>query len=104
MHALPILSLTILAGALLNPFQFPTLPISTMTDRKKIIYTFDGIEEWQKLNHTVTVIVKEDTGSESWISDRALPPTSHPPPLTLGGIQKLQDLDGVIVKEVVEDK
>ncbi|KAK7432140.1 hypothetical protein QQZ08_001430 [Neonectria magnoliae] len=72
-----------------------------MADRKKVSYSFRDLEDWQKHNQTVTTIVKEDTGAEHWISNRALPPTSFPP---LDGIDKLKRLEGVIVEDVVEEK
>ncbi|KAK7421166.1 hypothetical protein QQX98_002295 [Neonectria punicea] len=75
-----------------------------MADRKKVSYSFRELEDWQKHNQTVTTIVKEDTGAEHWISNRALPPTSFPPPLSLDGIEKLKGLEGVIVEDIVEEK
>ncbi|KPM41427.1 hypothetical protein AK830_g5151 [Neonectria ditissima] len=75
-----------------------------MADRKKVSYTFKQLEDWQKHNQTVILIVKEDTGVEHWISNRSLPPTSFPPPLSLEGIDKLKELDGVVVEDIPEDK
>ncbi|KAM5365178.1 hypothetical protein ACJZ2D_011165 [Fusarium nematophilum] len=90
------------AHAVLDPDYCNSSPISIMADRKKITYTFKGVEEWEEFNQRAIDIVKEDTGAQRWASDRALPPTSHPPPLTGAGIDKLKGLDGVIVQETVE--
>ncbi|WYZ39658.1 hypothetical protein EsH8_III_001572 [Colletotrichum jinshuiense] len=74
-----------------------------MADRKTVTYTFNGLEDWEKHNQTVTKIIKEDTGAEHWRANRALPPVSHPPPLSFGAIDKLKDLQGVVVEDVVEE-
>ncbi|KEY74970.1 hypothetical protein S7711_10444 [Stachybotrys chartarum IBT 7711] len=82
----------------MQTFTYPRLTIRLQS----IAYTFEGPDEYGKFNGTVESIVKEDTGAQFWKSNRALPPTSYPPPLTEGAISKLKELEGVIVKDIIE--
>ncbi|KFA79373.1 hypothetical protein S40288_10819 [Stachybotrys chartarum IBT 40288] len=82
----------------MQTFTYPRLTIRLQS----IAYTFEGPDEYGKFNGTVESIVKEDTGAQFWKSNRALPPTSYPPPLTEGAISKLKGLEGVIVKDIIE--
>ncbi|KAE8356080.1 hypothetical protein BDV28DRAFT_145579 [Aspergillus coremiiformis] len=68
-----------------------------MSDRKRVYYTYKTIEAWEKHDEKVREIIKEDTGVENWICNRALPPTCYPPPLSSEVIEKIKNLDGDIV-------
>ncbi|KAI9152318.1 putative succinyl-CoA:3-ketoacid-coenzyme A mitochondrial precursor [Paramyrothecium foliicola] len=98
-----ICGLLVLTYAGLNIAKLDQAQLPLMSDRKSITYTFENTDDYEKQNGTVTSIVKEDTGVENWRMNRMLPPTAHPPPLTVGAIDKLKDLDGVIVENVVDD-
>ncbi|KAE8356081.1 hypothetical protein BDV28DRAFT_145580 [Aspergillus coremiiformis] len=73
-----------------------------MSDRKRISYTYRGIEAYEEHDKTVTEIIKEDTGVENWPVTTSMPPRGIPPPLTTEAIDKLKALDGVIV--IVQDE
>ncbi|KAM4066642.1 hypothetical protein HRG_000721 [Hirsutella rhossiliensis] len=73
-----------------------------MGDRKKIYYTFKGVEEWEQNNKKVDEIVKADTDAEHWACNKALPPTCYPPAMSIEAIDKLKQLDGVVVGEIDE--
>jgi hypothetical protein len=104
LRVLYLLGLFVLTYAGLS-LLFPSREQSPfMADRKDVTYTFQGADEYERQNGTVNSIIKEDTGIESWRMNRMLPPTCHPPPLTIGAIDKLKGLDGVIVNEVAEEK
>ncbi|KAH7141752.1 hypothetical protein EDB81DRAFT_884816 [Dactylonectria macrodidyma] len=71
-----------------------------MTDRKSVSYTFERPEDFEHSNQPAIDIVVDDTGAKHWMSNRAMPPTSYPPPLTPDAIEKLKNMKGVIVREV----
>ncbi|KAM5379441.1 hypothetical protein ACJZ2D_004139 [Fusarium nematophilum] len=72
-----------------------------MADRKRVSYTYLTIEHWEMQDEKVREIIREDTGEDSWTNAPVAPPTSLPPPITAQAIDKLKDLDGVIVKEII---
>ena len=98
------LGLLVLTYIGLRQAYFSQEQLPFMANRKSVTYTFQGTDEYEKQNSTVTSIVKEDTGVEYWRMNRMLPPTAHPPPLTIGAIDKLKNLEGVIVEEVQGDE
>ncbi|KAF8469960.1 hypothetical protein BDZ91DRAFT_32990 [Kalaharituber pfeilii] len=85
--------------------------------RKTVIIRFDSAEAYNKHDAEVISIIKEDTGTDNFISNPSYPPIYHllvlpdagvqaasvvhiiqPAPLTDDAIKKLKDLDGVIVQ------
>ncbi|KAE8372166.1 hypothetical protein BDV26DRAFT_298116 [Aspergillus bertholletiae] len=75
-----------------------------MSGRKRILYTYKRIEVWEEYDEQARSIIQEDTSTENWICNRALPPTCYPPPLTVESIEKLKNLtNGIVVEEIEED-
>ncbi|KAE8332737.1 hypothetical protein BDV39DRAFT_166729 [Aspergillus sergii] len=75
-----------------------------MSDRKRISYTYESIEDFEENDGKVREIIAEDTGTKIWAYTKSLPPSSIPPPVTTGAVQKLKDLQGVLVYEHEDDE
>ncbi|KAM0244700.1 hypothetical protein ACHAP5_006043 [Fusarium lateritium] len=74
-----------------------------MSDTVKIRYRYESIEQWEAVQEQLRELIKQDTGEEFWIETKSLPPFGMPPPVTKDCVEKLRQLDGVVVDEVDED-
>ncbi|PLB48919.1 hypothetical protein P170DRAFT_509585 [Aspergillus steynii IBT 23096] len=70
---------------------------------KRIYYTYKTIEAWETHDEEVRKIITEDTKTDNWICNRALPPTCYPPPLSAEAIEKIKKLSDDIVVGEIED-
>ncbi|KAH8435149.1 uncharacterized protein LDX57_012778 [Aspergillus melleus] len=75
-----------------------------MSERKRIYYTYKTIEAWEQHDAAVRKIIQDDTGTDVWVCNRALPPTCYPPPVTTDAIDKIKKLDeDIVVGEIDAD-
>ncbi|KAJ6440043.1 1,3-beta-glucan synthase component GLS2 [Purpureocillium lavendulum] len=89
------MKLMLLAGAVLAATGLAS-PIEAR-DLHRVTYTFKDAEVFFDVGAKVDKIIREATGQQYWICNRALPPTCYPPPLETDVIEELEDLPGVIV-------
>ncbi|CEO59044.1 hypothetical protein PMG11_03733 [Penicillium brasilianum] len=74
-----------------------------MAERKRIHFTYQTVEGYSEFDRTVRQIISEDTGQESWIATRSLPPTNYPPPLTPNSIDRIKNLsEDIVVSEIAD--
>ncbi|KAG5659193.1 hypothetical protein KAF25_000395 [Fusarium avenaceum] len=69
----------------------------------KIRYSFKSYDEWDAVQQQFRDLIVQDTGLESWIETRSMPPMGFPPPLTKECLEKIKKLDGVVVNELSDD-
>ncbi|GJN75017.1 hypothetical protein VFPFJ_10830 [Purpureocillium lilacinum] len=94
---------TLLASSILAAACALASPIIEARDKHLISYSFKDGQAFLDIDQEVRRIIKQATGTEYWVCNRAFPPTCYPPPLETDDIEKLEALEGVVVQIIVRE-
>ncbi|KAB8262140.1 hypothetical protein BDV32DRAFT_147791 [Aspergillus pseudonomiae] len=74
-----------------------------MSEQKRIFYTYKTMEAWEKHDQNVRKFIQEESGQDSWICNRALPPACYPLLISTDTIDKIKKLDVDIFVQEIQD-